>query len=115
MPPTFSSPGRFMPPRLRATPPARVETALQWLGERTVDAYGTNRQRLTDLAARNPEYRLLPDSFYGVEQSVVAAKGNMPLLDFVNGVLDDARVSGLIARSIEAAGLNGVDVAPAME
>jgi hypothetical protein len=45
----------------------------------------------------------------------VAAKGNKPLLDFVNGTLDDARAAGLIARSIEAAGLNGVDVAPVRE
>jgi polar amino acid transport system substrate-binding protein len=100
---------------LRRNATGKVETALQWLGEGTVDAYGTNRQRLTDLAARNPGYRLLPDNFYGVEQSVVAAKGKKPLLDFVNGVLDDARASGLIARSIEAAGLNGVDIAPARE
>jgi polar amino acid transport system substrate-binding protein len=100
---------------LRRNATGKVETALQWLGEGTIDAYGTNRQRLMELAARNPGYRLLPDNFYGVEQSVVAAKGNKPLLDFVNGVLDDARASGLIARSIEAAGLNGVDVAPARE
>jgi hypothetical protein len=64
-----------MPPRCGRNATGKMETAPQWLGERTVDAYGTNRQRLTDLAARNPGYRLLPDNFYGVEQSVVAAKG----------------------------------------
>jgi hypothetical protein len=74
--------------------------------------YGTNRQRLTELAARNPGYRLLPDNFYGVEQSVVVAKGNKAMIDFVNGVLDEAKLAGLIARSIEQAGLLGVDVAP---
>ena len=72
---------------------------------RHVDAYGTNRQRLTELAARNPGYRLLPDNFHGVEQSVVVAKGGKALVDFVNGVLDEARSSGLIAASIERAGL----------
>jgi hypothetical protein len=51
-----------------------------------------------------------PDNFYGVEQSVVTAKGNMALLGFIDGVLDEARRSGLIARSIEEAGLIGVDV-----
>ena len=53
------------------------------------------------------------ESFYGVEQSVVVAKGNKALMDFVNGALDDARHSGLIGQSIERAGLLGVDVAPA--
>jgi len=90
-----------------------VETAIKWLADGTVEAYGTNRQRLTELAAKNPGYRLLPDNFYGVEQSVVVAKGNKALLQFVNGVLDEARDAGRIARSIENAGLIGVDVAPA--
>jgi polar amino acid transport system substrate-binding protein len=90
-----------------------LDTAVKWLADGTVDAYGTNRQRLTELAARNPGYRLLPDNFYGVEQSVVVAKGGKALIDFVNGVLDEARNSGLIGQSIERAGLVGVDVAPA--
>jgi polar amino acid transport system substrate-binding protein len=90
-----------------------IETAVRWLADGTVDAYGTNRQRLTELAARHAGYRLLPDNFYGVEQSVVAAKGNTALIDVVNAAIDEARRSGLIARSIEQAGLAGVDVAPA--
>jgi hypothetical protein len=88
------------------------ETAVKWLTEGTVDVYGANRQRLAELAVRNPGYRLLPDNFYGVEQSVVAAKGNKAMIDFVDGVLDEAKSAGLIARSIEQAGLVGVDVAP---
>ncbi len=34
------------------------------------------------------------------------------MIDFVNGVLDEVKSAGLIARSIEQAGLIGVDVAP---
>jgi polar amino acid transport system substrate-binding protein len=89
-----------------------VDTAVTWLADGAVDAYGTNRQRLTELAARHAGYRLLPDNFYGVPQSVVAAKGNTAMIDFVNAVLDDAKRDGLIARSIEEAGLHGLDVAP---
>jgi polar amino acid transport system substrate-binding protein len=88
-----------------------IETAVKWLADGTVDVYGTNRQRLTELVARNPAYRLLPDNFYGVEQSVVVAKGNKAMIDLVNDVLDEAKRAGLIARSIEQAGLTGVDVA----
>lgn len=90
-----------------------MDTAARWLRDGTVDAYGTNRARLTDLAARTPGYRLLPDNFYGVEQSVVAAKGNAALIDAANRVIAEAKASGLIATSIAQAGLVGVDVAPA--
>jgi hypothetical protein len=34
------------------------------------------------------------------------------MIDVVNGVIDEARRSGLIARSVEEVGLAGVDVAP---
>jgi polar amino acid transport system substrate-binding protein len=97
---------------LRRNTTGTIDTALAWLADGTVDAYGTNRQRLTDLAARHPGYRLLPDNFYGVEQSVIVAKGNAALLDAVNAAIDEAKRSGLIARSVEQAGLAGVDVAP---
>jgi polar amino acid transport system substrate-binding protein len=87
--------------------------AVTWLGDGTVDAYGTNRQRLTELATKNPGYRLLPDNFYGVEQSVIAAKGNAALIDLANATIDEARQSGLIARAIADTGIVGLDVAPA--
>jgi polar amino acid transport system substrate-binding protein len=90
-----------------------MDIAAKWLADGTVDAYGTNRARLTDLAARNPGYRLLPDNFYGVEQSVVAARGNAALIEAANRVIAEAKASGLIATSIAQAGLVGVDVAPA--
>jgi polar amino acid transport system substrate-binding protein len=90
-----------------------LDVVTKWLAGHEVDAYVTNRQRLTELAARNPGYRLLPDNFYGVEQSVIVPKGNKALLDEVNAVLDEARRSGLIAEAIARSGLIGLDVAPA--
>jgi polar amino acid transport system substrate-binding protein len=98
---------------IRRNATGSIETAVQWLADGTVEAYGTNRQRLTDLAVRHAGYRLLPDNFYGVEQSVIVAKGNTAMIDAVNAAIDDAKRSGLIARSVEQAGLAGVDVAPA--
>jgi polar amino acid transport system substrate-binding protein len=97
---------------IRRNSTGSVDTAVTWLADGAVDAYGTNRQRLTELAARHPGYRLLPDNFYGVPQSVVAAKGNTAMIAFVDAALDDAKRDGLIARSIEQTGLHGLDVAP---
>src|SRR5271154_2797531 len=90
-----------------------LDVVTKWLADHTVDAYGTNRQRLTEIAARNPGYRLLPDNFYGVEQSVIVPKDHKALLDEVNATLDEARRSGLIAEAIARSGLIGLDVAPA--
>jgi polar amino acid transport system substrate-binding protein len=89
-----------------------MDTALRMLRSGEIQAYGTNRQRLYELAQRNPGLRLLPDNFYGVEQSLIVKKGNQALLDVVEKFLDEARDSGLIASAIERAGLVGVDVAP---
>jgi polar amino acid transport system substrate-binding protein len=61
--------------------------------------------------ARVSGLRLMPDNFYGVEQSIIVPKGN-PGLATINRMLDEARASGLIATAIARAGLVGVDVAP---
>ena len=44
-----------------------------------------------------PGLRLVPDNFYGVEQSVIVPKGNTARLAIVETLLEEARTSGLIA------------------
>ena len=78
-----------------------------------VDAYGGNRQRMTEAVAKTPGLRLLADSFYGVEQAIIVPKGDAARLAIVNRFIDEARTSGLTAAAIARAGLIGVDVAPA--
>jgi polar amino acid transport system substrate-binding protein len=90
-----------------------MDVALKMLRNGEIHAYGTNRQRLYELAQRNPGLRLLPDNFYGVPQAIIVKKGNRALLELADKMLDETRSSGLIASSIENIGLVGVDVAPA--
>jgi len=90
-----------------------IEVALKQLAAGEIDAYAGNRMRLHGIAQRTPGLRLVPDNFYGVEQSVIVPKGNAARLAIVEKFLDEARASGLIAESIARAGLVGVDVAPA--
>ena len=97
---------------LKRNPGGDVDKAVQMLRAGEIDAYGANRQRLSEAAARIPDLRLFPDNFYGVGQAVVVAKGNGALLRAVNGTLEEARASGLVAAAIARAGLKGVDVAP---
>ena len=92
-----------------------MDQALKMLLNREIDAYGTNRQRLVELARTNTDIRLLPDNFYGVPQAIIVKKGNKALLEAADRMLDEARKSGLIAASIKNVGLIGVDVAPARE
>jgi polar amino acid transport system substrate-binding protein len=98
--------------QLVRNPGGDLAKAVAMLRSGEIDAYGANRQRLTETVAGTAGLRILPDNFYGVEQAVVVAKGNRALLAIVNQTLDEARASGLVARAIARAGLAGVDVAP---
>jgi polar amino acid transport system substrate-binding protein len=90
-----------------------TDAAIRMLISGEVDAYGGNRQRMSEAVARTPGLRLLADSFYGVEQAIIVPKGNAARLAIVNRFLDEARASGLTAAAIARAGLVGVEVAPA--
>jgi polar amino acid transport system substrate-binding protein len=89
------------------------EAAQKMLGAGEIDAYATNRQRLSEMAARFPGLRLLPDNFFAVEQSIVVAKGNAAAVSFLDEFINDARASGFLKAVIERASLTGVEAAPA--
>jgi polar amino acid transport system substrate-binding protein len=89
-----------------------LAVALAMLKSGEIDAYAANRQRLTAFVARQAGLRIVADNFYGVEQSIIVAKGNAPLLAQADRLIDEARASGFIAAAIARAGLSGVDVAP---
>jgi polar amino acid transport system substrate-binding protein len=77
-----------------------------------IDAYGANRQRLTNLLKDMPGYRLLPDSLFGVTQAIIVAKGKPEVLRDINAYIDDVRASGFLQDAIARSGVIGVEVAP---
>jgi len=95
-------------------PGGNLDVAVAKLKAGEIDAYAANRQRLSELVARVPGLRLLPDNFYGVEQAIIVPKGH-PGRAAIDRLIDEARASGLIAGAIARAGLVGVDVAPPRE
>ena len=99
--------------QLRSITGLNPETAQKMLAAGEIDAYATNRQRLTEMAEHFPGLRVLPDNFYAVEQAIVVAKGNLAGLAVVNRFIDEARKSGLLKSTLERAKLSGVEVAPA--
>ena len=78
-----------------------------------IDAYGANRQRLTNFLKEMPGYRLLPDSLFGVTQAIIVAKGKPGVLMDINAFINDVRASGLLQDAVARSGVVGLEVAPA--
>jgi polar amino acid transport system substrate-binding protein len=81
------------------------------LKEGTIDAFGANRQRLTDITRGVAGFRLLPDDLYGVEQTIIVPGGRRDAQDAANKFIDDVRKSGFLQKSIERSGVIGISVA----
>jgi len=78
-----------------------------------IDAFGANRQRLTNLLKDMPGYRLLPDSLFGVPQTIIVPKGRTEMLAVINRFIDEVRASGFLQTAIEKSGVVGLEAAPA--
>jgi len=76
------------------------------------DAFGTNRQRLTEALRNATGLRLLKDDLYGVEQTIIVPKGDQENLKAVNQFIDDIRTSGFLRAAIERSGIIGIAIAP---
>jgi len=88
------------------------DAATQTLLAGKLDAFGANRQRLTDAMRGTSGLRLLPDDLYGVEQTIIVPNGNPEVLKGVNQFIDDIRRSGFLRTAIERSGVVGLGVAP---
>jgi len=89
------------------TPADAVKTLLAG----KLDAFGANRQRLTDLMQGVSGLRLLPDDLYGVEQTIIAPR-NPNAVQLVNQFVDEVRKSGFLRSAIDRSGVLGITVAP---
>ena len=78
-----------------------------------VDAFGANRQRLADLAAELPGFRLLPDNIFDVPQTIIVPNGKPDVLAEVNRFIDEVRASGFLAAAIRKGAIPGTEAAPA--
>ena len=93
-----------------ANDPAEIKRLLL---AKEIDAFGANRQRLTNLMKDTPGLRMLPDSLFGVPQTIIVPKGRAEVLAAVNRFIDDVRASGFLQRAIENSGVVGLEAAPA--
>ncbi|HEY7447308.1 MAG TPA: transporter substrate-binding domain-containing protein [Vicinamibacterales bacterium] len=83
----------------------------QMLVSGQLDAFGANRQRLSDVLPEVTGLRLLPDDLYGVEQTLIVPTGKPDVLKHVNQFIEDVRRSGFLQKAIERSGVIGIAVA----
>jgi polar amino acid transport system substrate-binding protein len=87
-------------------------TIQRLLQDGAIDAFGSNRQRLTDWTKGAKGVRLLSDDLYGVEQAIIVPGGRRDALDAANQFIDEVRRSGFLKASVERSGVVGIAIAP---
>jgi polar amino acid transport system substrate-binding protein len=97
--------------RLVETTEPTVGETLQAVVAGRIDAFGANRQRLTDAVKGVSGLRLLADDLYGVEQTIVVPNGNPQALKAANDFIDDVRRSGFLGDAIDRSGVIGIVMA----
>ena len=88
--------------------PAEINRQLM---AKEIDAFGANRQRLTNLMKDTQGLRMLPDNLFGVPQTIIVPKGRPEALAAINRFIDDARTSGFLHYAIKASGVVGLEEA----
>ena len=78
-----------------------------------IDAFGANRQRLTNIQKEASGFRVLPDNLFGVPQTIIVPKGKAEVLAAVNRFIDEVRASGFLQKAVAASGVVGLEAAPA--
>ena len=65
------------------------------------DALAGLRQVLIDTAATLPGWRVLPDDFAAIQQSIAVPRGRAAAATYVQSFVDDIKRAGLVAQTIE--------------
>src|SRR5688572_21072362 len=94
---------------VRASSP---EAAFDLILAGKVDALGGVRQHLVANAARLPGSRVLDGRFMAIQQALGIPKGREAGISYLREFIEDVKASGLVARALEKAGVQGVSIAP---
>ena len=90
-----------------------IAAAVDLLRTGRAEAYSAVRPSLLEESARLPGSRVLEDGFAVIRWAAVVPKGHPGRLAYVSEFIEEAKASGLVKQTIEAGGLQGVQVAPA--
>jgi polar amino acid transport system substrate-binding protein len=89
-----------------------INAAAETLRAAKADAVAAPRPVLAVQRAKLAGSKLLDEGFARISYAVVVSKGRSELLAYSNDFVDEAKASGLVKNTIEAAGLQGVRVPP---
>jgi polar amino acid transport system substrate-binding protein len=96
---------------VRASSP---EAAFELILAGKVDALGGVRQHLVANTGKLPESRVLDGRFMAIQQALGIPKGREAGVSYLRGFIEEVKSSGLVARALEKAGVQGVSIAPMM-
>jgi polar amino acid transport system substrate-binding protein len=94
---------------VRASSP---EAAFELIIAGKVDVLGGVRQHLVANTAKLPGSRVLDGRFMAIQQALGIPKGREAGLSYLREFIEDVKASGLVARALEKAGVQGVSIAP---
>ena len=89
-----------------------VDASVQMFFRDKLDALASLKPVLVDLADQHPGSRVLDGAFASVQQAVGTPKGRDAGAAYLRSFVEDAKASGLVARTIQNNGIRGVTVAP---
>jgi polar amino acid transport system substrate-binding protein len=88
------------------------EAAFELLATGKADALAGLTQALLDQAGKLSGSRVLNGRFMSVKQSIAIPKGREAGLVYLQSVVEEAKISGLVAHAIARIGIQGISVAP---
>ena len=94
---------------VRASSP---EAAFDLILAGKVDALGGVRQHLAANTIKLPGSRVLDGRFMAIQQALGIPKGREAGISYLREFIEDVKASGLVARALEKAGVQGVSIAP---
>jgi polar amino acid transport system substrate-binding protein len=95
------------------TPVKSVSEATEMLRTGTADALALTHDSLRPVAAQLPGSRILDGGFLQTGIAIAIPKGRPNALAYATSFMEDAKVSGMVRRAFDDAGLNDLTVAPA--
>jgi len=108
---TFRAAGRSLK-AAKIVPAKSVDEAIAMLRDGTAQAFALTHDALPPLQKGLPGSRILDGAFYTTGVGLALQKQRPAALAYVKDFIDKAKADGTVRRAFDAAGLNGLAIAP---
>jgi polar amino acid transport system substrate-binding protein len=94
-------------PTATIVPAENYKRGIEMLERGEIDTYATNKPTLFEMSDQMPGSRVLNGRWGEEHLAVAIPKGSEPALEYIRRFVEDVQASGLLAQSVERAGLRG--------